>query len=238
MHLCSNMQRTRVKGTMVRQSSSPESEPDFSTLPPVGVNQELESYSNSMMIQHLGQQIERNGGVTKPTDGNEAIGKSGDLQYTPSSPTTSGQMPKLESLQNQPVTFSLPTILGDHDGDGGLLAQCESPDRGFVSGRPRSSKFMRHVLARSRATEETTSIAVQAKTSGEGLYNAKSPDAGYRSQSSEESSKGSKTVRKVNADLAVFLEEVDLESDEDEALESEEAMARILEQDINQISEV
>ena len=36
-------------------------------------------------------------------------------------------------------------------------------------------------------------------------------------------------------DLAVFLQEVDLESDNDEAFESEEAMARILEQDVTQV---
>ena len=38
--------------------------------------------------------------------------------------------------------------------------------------------------------------------------------------------------------LAVFLEEVDLDTDEDDCLESEEAMARILEQEVNQVSEV
>lgn len=33
--LCQLMQRTRVKGSWVRQSSSPETEPDFDTMPPV-----------------------------------------------------------------------------------------------------------------------------------------------------------------------------------------------------------
>ena len=35
-HLCRRMQRTRVKGYWVRQSSSPETEPDFSSMPEVG----------------------------------------------------------------------------------------------------------------------------------------------------------------------------------------------------------
>ncbi|KAL7560150.1 hypothetical protein ACA910_013161 [Epithemia clementina (nom. ined.)] len=35
-HLCRRMQRTRVKGYWVRQSSSPETEPDFSSMPIVG----------------------------------------------------------------------------------------------------------------------------------------------------------------------------------------------------------
>ena len=163
-----------MKGTMVRQSSSPESEPDFSALPPVGVGQDLTSYSNTMMLQNLGQQMERRVAVPKSNVKQEAPQEgSGDQQYTPSYPATSGQMPKLETPLS--LTFGLPSL-----GDAGTKVDAargtlnDSPDS-FEPGRPRGTKFMR-ILARSKTTE--------SRQPKEAQNELKSPDAGDRSQSS------------------------------------------------------
>jgi len=50
-HLCHRMQRTRIKGYWVRQSSSPETEPDFSKMPVVGQPGEVLS---GIAFSHLG----------------------------------------------------------------------------------------------------------------------------------------------------------------------------------------
>ena len=44
--LCTNIQRTRVKGTWVRTSSSPESEPDFWSMEPVQQQGKIERIKN------------------------------------------------------------------------------------------------------------------------------------------------------------------------------------------------
>ena len=55
--MCSKIQRTRVKGTWVRTSSSPESEPDFFSMDPVGdmgVSAVTSSQSSTKPKQHSG----------------------------------------------------------------------------------------------------------------------------------------------------------------------------------------
>ena len=55
--MCSKIQRTRVKGTWVRTSSSPESEPDFFSMEPVvdlGVSAVTSSQSSTKPPQHSG----------------------------------------------------------------------------------------------------------------------------------------------------------------------------------------
>ena len=101
---------------------------------------------------------------------------------------------------------------------------------------------MRHLLSRVNTTNEQQRKGQPGKKSTD--QGRKSPQSSQGSNASGQedgsSSSGAelKTPAKVDADLAVFLESVDLESDNDECLESEEAMARILEQDVSQISEV
>eukprot|EP00523_Entomoneis_sp_CCMP467_P000215 CAMPEP_0168758160 /NCGR_PEP_ID=MMETSP0724-20121128/21556_1 /TAXON_ID=265536 /ORGANISM="Amphiprora sp., Strain CCMP467" /LENGTH=497 /DNA_ID=CAMNT_0008807027 /DNA_START=172 /DNA_END=1665 /DNA_ORIENTATION=+ len=57
-HLCHRMQRTRIKGYWVRQSSSPETEPDFSKMPVVGQPGEVASTTGEVLsgiaFSHLG----------------------------------------------------------------------------------------------------------------------------------------------------------------------------------------
>lgn len=192
-----------------------------------------------MMIKNLGQQIERSDASAKNSRAEKTPAPS---NYMPPFPTATAQLPKLETPPD--LTFGLP-IMGDDSVKADLEKHTNKDQQDSVAaGRPRSTKFMRHLLARDRTREDADEKEELIEKGGteNGQEQDKSPDVGDGSPSSGESNKapssGDSKTRKVDADLAVFLEEVDLESDEDEALESEEAMARILEQDIIQISEV
>ena len=97
------------------------------------------------------------------------------------------------------------------------------------------SKYMRHLITR------TTSPRGEkcAKTEMDDKEKDTAPvNPGSEENSVTSSVSVNKAPAKVDAEMAVFLEEVDLESDQDECFESEEAMARILEQEVNQVSEV
>ena len=234
---------------MVRQSSSPESEPDFSKLPPVGIehqrsvrqtraepaslgNQAMDELSSLALLASSAQDLQ---------GGNQSQGGSNQQCLPLASPAVARMSPPSpRPLPNHPnISIGYP-VLDEH-----VFSQDHIPMHSLNElnsiaprGRPRGTKFMRHVLARNRREEEETH---QNKTVSERT----TPDLPRRTDSSSNASSDARTQssdsskrRKVDADLAVFLEEVDLDSDEDECLESEEAMVRILEQDISLISEV
>jgi hypothetical protein len=94
--LCSKINRTRVKGTWVRTSSSPESEPDFYTMESVIDLDEIDSQSASRS----------SGSATSCNESDDESGSgssSEEEEPTPSLVTSQNDKSKVGS--NQPVTF-------------------------------------------------------------------------------------------------------------------------------------
>jgi hypothetical protein len=215
------MQRTRVKGTMVRQSSSPETEPDFSKLPPV-VADHAHTNSPYPVIVQLGANDVR--GVSDQPNG-IATALMPKLTFH-------GMVLNRQPASNSTASSALPAKEDQSNVDSlGLRSESlrKSPHQ---PPRAWGSKYMRHLLTRATTPEDEKQVS-----SGDG--NATPPSSPEMEENSIDSSgSATKPPAKVDAEMAVFLEEVDLESDQDECLESEEAMARILEQEVSQISEV
>ncbi|CAB9526851.1 Heat stress transcription factor [Seminavis robusta] len=234
VHLCTNIQRTRVKGTMVRQSSSPETEPDFSVLPPVGVDH---AKSTSSLFSARGLQVATV--VANRLDSGKTEGQHGNANHATSAPQLAYNDIMLRNLQDPPRS-ALPTSQDPFDlkdkraRSENLRNEMSQPPP--PAPRAWGSKYMRHLLTRTLTPQGEQ----QEGSNQEGNAEETQPSNPETEVGSQGSGGSSKSHAKIDAesDLAVFLEEVDLDTDEDECLESEEAMARILEQEVNQISEV
>jgi hypothetical protein len=210
---------------MVRQSSSPQTEPDFSVLPPVRADH---AHTNSLYPVILQSGTNEVQAVSVQANGID-----------------NALMPKLtfqsmvlnrQTASNSTVSPALPAK-EDQSNDDSRRLRSDSlrnslPDPPSAPPRTWGSKYMRHLLTRATTPEDEEHVS-----SGEGKATPpSSPEIEENSIASIGSAK--KPPARVDAEMAVFLEEVDLESDQDECLESEEAMARILEQEVSQISEI
>lgn len=273
MHLCSNMQRTRVKGTMVRQSASPETEPDFSRMPPVGVNHQGNTPQQQMQmatLNYLGSQTQSSSSGRAPTASRStAYSKGGGEERAAAALSDPSRTLTRQTASTMPPLVSgskmaRPTKMSSVDQSlHGALKQNPPPSSSADAAgsqtqasawndRPWGTKYMRHLMTRSNFPQQPSNHHHQQQQPQQSREN---PEAythvvgnispGSSSSSSTNVASNSKKnnpisspTAKVDADLAVFLEEVDLESDNDECLESEEAMARILEQEVSQISQV
>jgi len=205
MHLCNNMQRKRVKGTMVRQSSNPNTEPDFYNMPPLGDGR-----------AHTG--------TATPT----AAGAS----YNGAAASTAG-IPPLALRDN------LTTESSDEQA---ALLDFALQKGGFLShhlmatpSNPCDSKYLRHLQTRLTNPLRSSEDQAHQQESSEvapPLERQVKPEGDSISSSSSHNNHGErkqKHQKKTNAELAVFLKEVDLDSSEDEGTREEEAMERILE---------
>eukprot|EP00934_Nitzschia_sp_Nitz4_P009187 Nitzschia sp. Nitz4//scaffold54_size114964//84269//85502//NITZ4_003861-RA/size114964-processed-gene-0.190-mRNA-1//-1//CDS//3329554381//9177//frame0 len=110
--LCAKIQRTRVKGTWVRTSSSPESEPDFYTMdpvPPLSQVPQLQSAQNTAMEQSWDSDDTR---FVSETDdySNSSEFESSDTQVSLPTPIISSDMglPTVGNVAALPPPASLP----------------------------------------------------------------------------------------------------------------------------------
>jgi hypothetical protein len=230
VHLCSNMQRTRVKGTMVRQSSSPQTEPDFSTLPPVGADHTLNKSLFPVSLQSAASAQSNENAKGAPDQVNGI-----DSALMPNLTFNSIVLSR-QSASNTTASPALPTKEDQFHVDSPRL-RSESfrdslPQPQSAPPRAWGSKYIRHLLTRATTPPDEN----QMQSGQEKATPPSSPE--FEEDSIACSGSAKKTPPKVDAEMAVFLEEIDLESDQDECFESEEAMARILEQEVSQISEV
>ena len=232
MHLCSSMQRTRVKGTMVRQSSSPDTEPDFYSMPPVGLGQ-----GDTQMPAKVDKTREDGG----PAFDFTSPGGS-SLAMPPLAPGISSYTGKPGS-KDQGDSFGLPPIEDHIIQDALLLQPSTDSSADDLAFHPWGTKYMRHLQARAnplhifKQIQQDASERRSDEEESHGSHPEKDSDSGS-SPGGAAAGGDPKAPGKVDVDMVGFLEEVDLESDQDECLESEEAMARILDQDAIQISEV
>ena len=285
MHLCSSMQRTRVKGTMVRQSSNPGTEPDFSTMPPMhrcgakicGAKIWNPPLPEEVFLQSLFSLNSKNapkvphnlvtpqgsirpgkggahhvpvavpprtkedtsdftnavGSLTMPplgVDGQGEISYKIDKQGSTSKSNQEAVLPGLPPLEDKLIEEALRLQPGNDD----------SSDLHF---HPWGSKYMRHLQTLSNPLHVDNGQAARdgIKRSSSNTEDNESVSSGSSSPTGSNSgNEQPNTHGKFDADLVGFLEEVDLESDQDECLVGEEAMERILEQEeeVEQISEV
>ena len=226
MHLCSSMQRTRVKGTMVRQSSNPGTEPDFSTMPPLRPGEgglHRVQVPQPPRTKETGDAFDVTntvGSLSMPPLG---VDEQGEISYKVDKRDSTSKSPSLEDKLMQEA----------------LRLQPGNDDHSDLRFHPWGSKYMRHLQTLSNPLQVDTAKAEQ---NGSKRSSANTEDKESDSTDSSSSSSGNNQPNnheKVDADLVGFLEEVDLESDQDECLVEEEAMERILEQEEEvKISEV
>lgn len=230
----------------MRQSSSPETEPDFTCVPPVGTKHP----SFKKQAAPRSEQRPREGRSSfvekffpdQPQNKDEfkeqpipSLACGGNLATSRAAYPAFGSAPQLwEEQQRQQQTAS-------HLVEASAISRRSSP----AFERQWGSKYMRHLMLRAK---EQTLLQQGRKDSWTELSPLRGPlktDSDAKEQILQQGRKDSSTELsplrgslKTDSDLAVFLQEVNLDSDNDEAFEGEEAMARILEEDVTKISEV